>query len=69
MKSIYELAFSESEYFGIYEVTRVPGGWIFLQYGGLGKAAVFVPYNNEFDNRYIPPTPRPSGGESTITGF
>jgi hypothetical protein len=59
MKSIYELAFSESERIGNYEVMRVPGGWIFLHYGGSGKCAVFVPFHNEFDDRPYEPEVRP----------
>ena len=59
MKSIYELVFGEAQLRGDWEVMRVPGGWIFLHYGGSGKTSTFVPYNSEFDDRPIEPTPKP----------
>lgn len=45
-KQIYDLKLGEEVRCGFY-ICRVPGGWIFGQ--GNGGAAVFVPWNNEFE--------------------
>jgi hypothetical protein len=53
MKNLYELTIGEDTLLGEWTITRVPGGWLFLHYGGCGKTSVFVPYHNEFDDRVI----------------
>ncbi len=50
-KTIYTLKMNESGRFGKWNVTRVPGGWIYLQVEhdrGVAITAVFVPFDNEF---------------------
>jgi hypothetical protein len=77
MKSIYELKFGESLSRGNWEVMRVPGGWLWIAkfndfivwQKGLKKflthnmTTTFVPFNSEFDDRLIEPTPTPSSGD------
>ncbi|KGO88396.1 hypothetical protein Q765_00320 [Flavobacterium rivuli WB 3.3-2 = DSM 21788] len=37
-----------------YKVTRVPGGWLYSTVAQTGRAAVFVPYNDEFKKIQTP---------------
>lgn len=42
-KTIHELTLGEITTVGEYEVTRVPGGWIYMRMVINGSVAVFVP--------------------------
>lgn len=44
-KELYDMKMHEMIGRG-WEITRVPGGWIYSQ--GNGAASLFVPYDNEF---------------------
>ena len=51
MKTIYELKLHENLQLEDYQITRVPGGWIY-RYWDYDKreyypSATFVPYNND----------------------
>ena len=50
MKTIYDLELHEELYTNNVIVVRVPGGWIY-HYGAKSN---FVPYNVEFDPKYMP---------------
>lgn len=45
---LYDMKYGDITKFGYWEVTRVPGGWIFLSGNGDSQSAAFVPFNNEF---------------------
>lgn len=49
MVSIYDLQLNESVEEGDFKITRVPGGWIYLQNLSGGISSVFVSFHNEFD--------------------
>jgi len=58
MEKLYTMCLGENIHFSFWEITRVPGGWIFYSREANRLTSTFVPYNNEFDNRCIPPTPK-----------
>ena len=48
----YEMGFLEEIHCDNFKVIRVPGGWIFTGRTQSNViSSVFVPYDNEFDNR------------------
>lgn len=55
MKNIYSLRLHERFSFDVFEVVRVPGGWVYTTWesdggsGALPRTSVFVPYNAEFE--------------------
>jgi hypothetical protein len=63
-KNIYEMKLHEKLYFDDFEVMRVPGGWIYYYIGFDKDFGIFVPYNNEYDNRKPEPTPISGSGAS-----
>jgi hypothetical protein len=48
--NMYTLGLNESmETEEGFEITRVPGGWIYFLGDAYGKAICFVPFNSEFN--------------------
>jgi len=50
LTDLYDMKYGEVIEFGYWNVTRVPGGWIFHAGNGKSQTSVFVPFNNEFMN-------------------
>jgi len=48
---IYELKLNESVKEGDSKITRVPGGWVYLQNEDEKISMVFVPFHKEFDSK------------------
>jgi len=48
-----KITVSDPSRVGLMEIIRVPGGWVYsLDYPGYGQSpTVFVPFNNEFENK------------------
>lgn len=47
--NLYTMKLGEVTKCAYWEVSRVPGGWIFHAGNGSSQTAVFVPWNNEFE--------------------
>ena len=60
-KTIYDLELHETisirakggEYIFDWQITRVPGGWMYMS--TIGEIDVFVPFSNEFQSKKTPP--------------
>lgn len=53
MNYIYTLKHGQVGILDGWEITRVPGGWIFYKsskYSGTADVGVFIPFNNEFQD-------------------
>lgn len=50
-KTIYDLELNESIDVNGHTVHRVPGGWIYMTYNYGKVSSVFVPFDNEFQNK------------------
>jgi hypothetical protein len=48
-ETIYDLACNQTKNCGKYDVTRVPGGWLYYNYTNGSSVCTFVHYNNEFN--------------------
>lgn len=68
-EQLYTMNLGEIIKMAYWEITRVPGGWIFQCGNSDAISSVFVPYDSEFDQRKPEPTPVPSSGDRISTGF
>jgi len=55
MKNIYNLKLHETLSISGFEITRVPGGWIYIKHyvSNTPDLICFVPFNNEFQDKEI----------------
>ena len=49
LQELYKMKLGERIKYSIFDIWRVPGGWMFAIDGGdIGVTSTFVPFNNEF---------------------
>ena len=47
-EKMWKMKLNETKTVGSFDITRVPGGWVYRFFSGSHPTAVFVPLDNEF---------------------
>lgn len=50
IEELYNMKLHDTIDTGVYDILRVPGGWLYTLFGDKTTTTTFIPFNNEFLN-------------------